>query len=400
MLAPLTDVYGPVIRFGIPATERRMAAVGAIALAIVAIVAWLLWPVPIEVRVLACLVAGALSTVLLFRCLRREEIELDLPAKSYVRTHGWDPVPRRSTERLVDPGALLVATIERTNSADGAPESVYRAWIWSEGKGLPLVDGWANAQGAEFLSVLAQRLNITCEPADVSASQKGMRIAPGAIVMWAGVLAVFTLMFWPVLSGRRPFRPVWASEYAGRGRQTSHDFALFAQGYQVYRDGDFVKAEALFRDAMLAGYPPANGYNMLAYALAGQKKLDDALLTAFKALSYAPQDGGIIDTVGEMYEIRKEYKQAVIYYKKALKAFQNTPPVETHAKLGRTLLAMGRRKEAVIHLSEAARYPLDQSGYGNVAISILRRIGVPVPYPARPPSRGLLRADSRSVLPP
>jgi hypothetical protein len=138
---------------------------------------------------------------------------------------------------------------------------------------------------------------------------------------------------------------------------------------------------------------PAAAYrlNSDAYGYANNGRLDLALKAAQDALKLAPQNGSILDTVGEMHQRRKEYKQAAVYYAQALRRMPSYSP-ETHEKYGETLLALGRRQEAITQLQAAAR---DTGQWGMKARAALNGLGIPagtgsgmmgVPVTPRPPS--------------
>jgi tetratricopeptide (TPR) repeat protein len=85
-----------------------------------------------------------------------------------------------------------------------------------------------------------------------------------------------------------------------------------------------------------------------------------------------PQSGMILDTVAEMHERRGEWGKAARYYERALERSYDGI-AETHTKYGRTLLAMGQRKRAIVHLRRAVR--IGNWRWRNAASRILARLG-------------------------
>jgi Tfp pilus assembly protein PilF len=396
MLAPETDAYAPVARFAIPHGERTLAIVAAALLASAVVVGLLAWGSSGPLRPVVLVAAGLGALILLARGMRAECVEIDFQSRSYSRESGLPPFTRRRSAPLADGADILYRVEERPSAVDGVPESVYSAWLRSGAQTVPLASGWPSPNGREFLALLADRLNGALEQPDFDGATGGRRFNVGAALMWAGILTVFAVMAWPVLSGQRPLRAAWAGVFSPAPSRGTAQLALFNQGRQFYQQGDFREAESLFAQAVSAGYDRANGYNMLAYAQAGQKRLDDALKTARLALSFAPASGIILDTVGEMHELKGEFKPAEEYYRKALARLGGAVPVETRAKLGRTLLALGKREEALDHIRWAAQYK-DRPGqpYARVAADILESLGESPSAAALPvlPNRRMGAAD-------
>ncbi len=109
--------------------------------------------------------------------------------------------------------------------------------------------------------------------------------------------------------------------------------------------------------SMMSGpnYAQASSLNAEAYRLANSGQLDLALQTAKRAVRLAPTDANITDTLAEMYQRKGSYKQAAVFYKKALQLPGGQANPETHEKYGETLAKLGRKQEAVAQLQIAAR---------------------------------------------
>ncbi len=161
---------------------------------------------------------------------------------------------------------------------------------------------------------------------------------------WAGTLAVAIVMLIPVMRAGRSFRPMTpgGSRFGGTG--------WFSAGIDRYYRGDFAGAEEALRKSIDRRPNDPQVYNMLAYAEAEQNRLQEALKAAEKAVSLAPRDGNIIDTVAEMHQRLGEFELAAGLYEEALA--HETPPErpESHFKYARTLLSLHRKREAIKQL--------------------------------------------------
>jgi TolA-binding protein len=102
------------------------------------------------------------------------------------------------------------------------------------------------------------------------------------------------------------------------------------------------------------GTASANYYRQMAQNYARSGQLDLALNAAKRAYQLAPSDGGILDTLGEIYQRKGDLVQAERYLRLALKRLPESSRSQTHAKYGEVLAALGRNEEAVSHLEKAA----------------------------------------------
>src|SRR5437879_284050 len=92
---------------------------------------------------------------------------------------------------------------------------------------------------------------------------------------------------------------------------------------------------------------------MLAYAMADQKKMDGALRAAQKALALSPNDGNIMDTLGEIHLRRQEWQPALTQLRNAIARLGNNAPFETHEKYGEALVALKKKDEGIAELRKA-----------------------------------------------
>jgi hypothetical protein len=123
-----------------------------------------------------------------------------------------------------------------------------------------------------------------------------------------------------------------------------------------------------------AGTSSAVAMNQMAYSLAAQGRVDEALLTARRALNLAPTDGTILGTVGEMYQRKGDDQSAVLYFRRALARAPVGGASELHTRCASSLLHLGRKPEAIVQLRLAAAVTSDP--WGTRAADTLRQMGV------------------------
>jgi len=155
------------------------------------------------------------------------------------------------------------------------------------------------------------------------------------------------------LSVQRPTLPAGrADPFAANPGMGPQD--LLNQATRLYSQGQHASAERLLRSSLAMDPSSAAARNMLAYALAGQGRLDEALEAAREAVRLSPRDGSILDTLAEMHQRRHEWQQAAEHYERALRLQGGGGIAETRVKLAETLLQLNRRDEAVRHLRIAS----------------------------------------------
>ena len=249
-----------------------------------------------------------------------------------------------------------------------------RAW-WSERGAVPPRSASRGAGPSPHASRLSSRV-------------VGLMIAAASVCI-AIILGVGA---WPVVQDS--VRALATHQPRGLASGLNGDPSAYRRGLRAYESRDFHTAEQLFRMDDTGSGPSAEMRNMLAYALIEQNKGPEALAAARHALDLAPRDPSITDTVGEMLERTGRRKEAVRYYRKSIALGGDaTTSVETQAKLGRTLLALGRRAEAVTALQAAVRTSAGGS-WDDLSRSLLRRVGAPVPTNLRP-----ARAMRKGIVP-
>jgi tetratricopeptide (TPR) repeat protein len=304
--------------------------------------------------------AGALLVLALGLLLWDESLEIFPQERTYVYRRGFWLVRRRRQGRADDFRRLVLQAVEHT-LASGERERMLMLRLqtcWGE---AILWKTEEEEEARDSAVRLAARLHLALQelpaigPGAVRPSRVASRLTAGLVA--TGLLCVLLAMTWPVLNGTKKLRlPSLAIPDSTRGRGSRVPiYHPYRVGVEAYYRGDYAEAEKLFRQASDASPGDPDPQNMLAYALAGQNRMEEALKAAMEAHRRAPAAGYIMDTVGEMHELRREYLKAAEWYRKALDRMTEDESQETHAKYGRTLLALGKLKEARTHLEYAAR---------------------------------------------
>lgn len=320
------------------------------------------------------LLAGAVTLAILgiLVLLRNEKLEIDLQAGTYRHTKGLWPL-RRTQCGALDSFTRLALRAHTFLDVYGETVRRYTLTLEKNRTCLTLFRNWKEAPAMETAYRIAAQLGRPLEEAPAVRDRRVGLLTHG-VLLWAGLAGAFVVMLWPVLSGSRP---LWRTEErrGWRGSDPPHaGFSTFDRGIYLYYQGDYAGAEAQFRAALREFPRWADAYNMLAYALAEQGKLAEALVTAHRAHALAPGSGYITDTVAEMHERQGELYEAVKYYQQALRELPASESTETHAKYGRTLLSLGQRAQGIVHLKKAARNPGEP--YGRRARRMLAELGV------------------------
>ncbi len=348
------------MRFGLPAWYRWagwLATLGGAA----TLVLYLLLPTT-EQTWRPALIVGA-CTLFILACglvLWNESLEILPQEKAFVYERGFWLLRKRRQGSANEFRRLIQQTVEHT-LASGEREKTLILRLQTSWGQATLWKTEEEEEARESASRLAARLRLALEESPANGPE-AMRPGRAASLLTAGLvgtglLCVLLIMVWPVLNGSKTLRfPSLSPPDFSRGRGSRVPiYDPYSAGIDAYYRGDYVEAEKLFRQASSAYLGTPDPLNMLAYALAGQNRMDEALETAMNAHRRAPRVGYIMDTVGEMHELRKEYAEAAKWYRKALNSMPEGDALETHAKYGRTLLALGNLKEARTHLEYAAR---------------------------------------------
>lgn len=132
-------------------------------------------------------------------------------------------------------------------------------------------------------------------------------------------------------------------------------YLLYARGMVYEREGQWNKAEADLKAALV--YRPDHPYllNYLGYAWADQGvHLEESLKLLERAASLRPEDGFIQDSLGWVTYMMGKYDDAVPKLEKAVELMPYDPTLNDH--LGDAYWQVGRRMEAQFQWQRASNY--------------------------------------------
>ena len=119
------------------------------------------------------------------------------------------------------------------------------------------------------------------------------------------------------------------------------------------RDNKMRDAERLLREVIAIDPAHAHAHNALGYSLADRnQRLPEALELITRALSLAPKDPFILDSMGWV-TFRMGDNQAALEYLE--QAYAKRPEADIAAHLAEVLWRLGRREEAQKYLKEGAQ---------------------------------------------
>ncbi len=137
-------------------------------------------------------------------------------------------------------------------------------------------------------------------------------------------------------------------------------YLLYARGMAYEREGDWDKAEADLKAALV--YRPNHPYllNYLGYSWADQgKELEKSKELITRAVSLRPTDGYIVDSLGWVIYMMGDYKEAVPYLDKAVELLPYDATINDH--FGDALWRVGRKTEARFQWERALNATEDES---------------------------------------
>jgi tetratricopeptide (TPR) repeat protein len=139
-------------------------------------------------------------------------------------------------------------------------------------------------------------------------------------------------------------------------KQTSF---LFLRGVFEEKLGNISAAEHTMRAVIKLDPSNAAAYNFLGYMLAEKgERLDEAESLIRKALTFKPDDGFYLDSLGWVFFQRKDFKKAIEVLTLALKKSPDEGVIMEH--LADALLAIGQQKEAKELYEHAMKTQLEQ----------------------------------------
>ena len=280
------------------------------------------------------------------------KIELHPVSGSYRRARGPWPFTRRIDRALSEFDRLA---LEVTPEMDVYGEERQLRSLFMEGVSLrlPLFRHLDTPDTVQAAEKVAAALGWPA-PAEVIVTRSRRPLIQRGITYgaWGVMLCLAIILVWPARSAPRR-RSVAATSLPLAMRRDDGAGSHSRRAQALYFQRQFKESEKEYRRALELAPGTPEYLNMLAYALAEQNKLQQALQVAQKALKAAPQDWMIIDTVAEMHQRRKEWATAAAYYESALRRTPGGGKNETQCKYGETLIALGRKGEAVTQLTRA-----------------------------------------------
>lgn len=204
----------------------------------------------------------------------------------------------------------------------------------------------ARATAAE----LAQRLGIPLDEGTASpgldSAGRTVRLALTAVVS-AGIILVGCAGMWP-------FAKSWqAFGFRGARRALADARVGYGVGTDLMIRGDFIRAAVAFRVARDT-YPEWPAPHLgLARALTELNDLDNALVAAEHALKLAPDSVDAWDAVGVIHQRRREWQRAADCYSRVIAKTYGIGTPDVQLRFGETLLAQGRRADAIVHIRVA-----------------------------------------------
>ncbi len=342
-MRPLGDPGVGILAFGPSAARRGLPAL--VCASGVLLVAVILLNPSLQSRIRGLALPGAAVLILAGAvcAVRQEYVTIDLDARTVGQRRGLGRVAREHRSSVDEYSRLLLLQTPRGNLLGDVE---WRTTLELEGQGrrVMLFRNLDAPAGAELARAISRRIYL---PVETDGAPQGSRFGSlSTTVLWVFVVGILGSILWPTANGKQRAPLQWEPAW---GTAPSH----FGNARYFYSIGNFEASERELRQALDRHPDSAEIYNLLAYALVEQHKLDDALAAGIQALKLAPNDGDILDTVGEMHQRRQEWSLAADYYQRALTREPRFSQTETRVKYGQTLLKLGRREEAVWQLERA-----------------------------------------------
>jgi len=155
-------------------------------------------------------------------------------------------------------------------------------------------------------------------------------------------------------------KSVMAFEEAYLMSQSNPNIRLESDFYFYYgaaceRNGEFERAVNLFKKAIELNPDYADAYNYLGYMYADKGiNLDESLKLIEKAISYEPNNGAFIDSLGWIYYRLGKYDKALVELQKAVDLIKDDAVVFEH--LGDVYQKLGKRDDAAIQWQKSYQH--------------------------------------------
>jgi tetratricopeptide (TPR) repeat protein len=155
-------------------------------------------------------------------------------------------------------------------------------------------------------------------------------------------------------------KSVMAFEEAYLMSQSNPNIRLESDFYFYYgaaceRNGEFERSVNLFKKAIELNPDYADAYNYLGYMYADKGiNLDESLKLIEKAISYEPNNGAFIDSLGWIYYKLGKYDKALVELQKAVDLIKDDAVVFEH--LGDVYQKLGKRDDAAVQWQKAFQH--------------------------------------------
>jgi len=130
---------------------------------------------------------------------------------------------------------------------------------------------------------------------------------------------------------------------------------FFYYGAACERNGEFERAVNLFKKAIELNPDYADAYNYLGYMYADKGiNLEESLKLIEKAISYEPNNGAFIDSLGWIYYRLGQYDRALLELQKAVELIKDDAVVFEH--LGDVYNKLGKPDQAATQYQRAYQH--------------------------------------------
>ena len=135
--------------------------------------------------------------------------------------------------------------------------------------------------------------------------------------------------------------------------------------------GEWKEAKPLFLDLLKRNPKDTYTLNYVSYKLAlREQNLNLALSLIRQALSFDPENGFFLDTLGWVEFKRKNYNKAVFFLEKSISILPRSSEILDH--LGDCYLMLNRKKEAIFEWKKAIKYEIDTNIIENIQAKLKR----------------------------
>ena len=146
----------------------------------------------------------------------------------------------------------------------------------------------------------------------------------------------------------------------GLTKDAEHVALHFYRGAALERLGEFDQAIAVFRRVIELRDDYADAYNYIGYMYAEKGiHLNEALELVQKALSFEPENGAFVDSLGWIYYQKGKLKEAIRELERAAALIDTDPTIHDH--LGDAYNKSGDRKQAAEHYQKSLQIEFNEA---------------------------------------